>query len=249
MTQANGSQTLIDVESVSLSYQMAHDRAGTFKEFTMQLLKRQVRTEQFFALRDVSFQVQRGEVFSLIGANGAGKTTLMKIVARVLPPYSGRVVVRGVVAPMIALGAGFNPEMAGFENIVLFGTLLGRDPDEMRERAPAIAEWAELTEFLDVPIRSYSSGMLARLGFAVAADVDPDVLVVDEVLAVGDESFQRKSAARMQILMNGGTAVLLVSHDLHHVETLSHRVLWLDHGHVRMLGDPKEVVEAYRASV
>ena len=150
---------------------------------------------------------------------------------------------------MISLGAGFNPEMAGFENIVLFGTLLGRSPDEMRERAASIAEWAELTEFLDVPIRSYSSGMLARLGFAVAADIDPDVLVVDEVLAVGDESFQRKSAARMQTLMNGGTAVLVVSHDLHTVETLSHRVLWLDHGHVRMLGDPKEVVEAYRASV
>jgi ABC-2 type transport system ATP-binding protein len=249
MTMPDGDGPLIDIESVSLSYQMAHDRAGTFKEFTMQLLRRQVRTEQFFALKDVSFQVQRGEVFSLIGANGAGKTTLMKIVARVLPPSSGRVIVRGVVAPMIALGAGFNPEMAGFENIVLFGTLLGRDPDEMRKRAPAIAEWAELTEFLDVPIRSYSSGMLARLGFAVAADVDPDVLVVDEVLAVGDESFQRKSAARMQTLMNGGTAVLLVSHDLHHVQTLSHRVLWLDHGHVRMLGPPKEVVEAYRASV
>jgi ABC-type polysaccharide/polyol phosphate transport system ATPase subunit len=249
VTSPDGAEPLIDIQSVALSYQMAHDRAGTFKEFTMQLLKRQIRTEQFFALRDVSFRVNRGEVFSLIGANGAGKTTLMKIVARVLPPTEGRVVVRGLVAPMIALGAGFNPEMAGFENIVLFGTLLGRSPDEMRERAPSIAEWAELTDFLDVPIRSYSSGMLARLGFAVAADVDPDVLVVDEVLAVGDESFQRKSAARMQSLMNGGTAVLLVSHDLHTVETLSHRVLWLDHGHVRMLGDPKAVVEAYRASV
>ena len=249
MTEPIGSVPLIEVQSVSLSYQMAHDRAGTLKEFTMQFLRRQTRTEQFFALNDVSFQVERGEVFSLIGANGAGKTTLMKIVARVLPPTGGRVVVRGVVAPMIALGAGFNPEMAGFENIVLFGTLLGRDPDEMRERAPAIAEWAELTDFLDVPIRSYSSGMLARLGFAVAADVDPDVLVVDEVLAVGDESFQRKSTLRMQTLMNGGTAVLLVSHDLPTVETLSHRVLWLDHGQVRMLGDPKTVVAAYRASV
>jgi ABC-2 type transport system ATP-binding protein len=249
VTEQNGSLPLIEVQSVSLSYQMAHDRAGTLKEFTMQFLRRQTRTEQFFALNDVSFQVERGEVFSLIGANGAGKTTLMKIVARVLPPTGGRVVVRGVVAPMIALGAGFNPEMAGFENIVLFGTLLGRDPDEMRDRAPAIAEWAELTDFLDVPIRSYSSGMLARLGFAVAADVDPDVLVVDEVLAVGDESFQRKSTLRMQSLMNGGTAVLLVSHDLPTVETLSHRVLWLDHGEVRMLGDPKKVVAAYRASV
>lgn len=249
MSESQLDGPLIEVRSVSLSYQMAHDRAGTIKEFTMQFLRRQLRTEQFFALREVTFEVRRGEVFSLIGANGAGKTTLMKIVARVLPPTEGRVIVRGVVAPMIALGAGFNPELAGFENIVLFGTLLGTDPEEMRDRAPAIAEWAELTEFLDVPIRSYSSGMLARLGFAVAADVNPDVLVVDEVLAVGDESFQRKSAARMQGLMSEGTAVLLVSHDLQTVENLSHRVLWLDHGRVRMLGAPGEVVSAYRASI
>jgi ABC-type polysaccharide/polyol phosphate transport system ATPase subunit len=240
---------LIDVRDASLSYQMAHDRAGTIKEFTMQFLRRQLRTEQFFALTDVSFDVRRGEVFSLIGPNGAGKTTLMKIVARVLPPTSGRVIVRGVVAPMISLGAGFNPELAGSENIILFGTLLGRNPDEMRERAPGIAQWAELTEFMDVPIRSYSSGMLARLGFAVAADVNPDVLVVDEVLAVGDESFQRKSAARMQSLMSGGTAVLLVSHDLPTVVKLSNRVMWLDHGRVKALGDPAEVVAAYRGSV
>jgi ABC-type polysaccharide/polyol phosphate transport system ATPase subunit len=150
---------------------------------------------------------------------------------------------------MIALGAGFNPELAGFENIILFGTLLGRDPDEMRERAATIAAWAELSSFLDVPIRSYSSGMLARLGFAVAADIDPDVLVVDEVLAVGDEAFQRKSAARMQQLMEGGTAVLLVSHDLQIVETISNRVLWIDHGRTRMVGSATEVVGAYRDSV
>jgi ABC-2 type transport system ATP-binding protein len=249
MRDSNLDVPLIDVREVSLSYQMAHDRAGTIKEFTMQFLRRQLRTEQFLALSGVSFEVRRGEVFSLIGPNGAGKTTLMKIVARVLPPSQGRVIVRGVVAPMIALGAGFNPELAGFENIVLFGTLLGRDPEEMQDRAKSIADWAELTEFLDVPIRSYSSGMLARLGFAVAADVNPDVLVVDEVLAVGDESFQRKSAARMQELMTKGTAVLLVSHDLAVVERLSHRVLWLDHGRIRMVGDPEVVVSAYRASV
>lgn len=244
-----GDTPLIDVRDVSLSYQMSHDRAGTIKEFSMQFLRRQLRTEQFVAVRDVSFEVRRGEVFTLIGANGAGKTTLMKIVARVLPPSSGRVIVRGVVAPMISLGAGFNTELPGMENIILFGTLLGRDPDEMRERAPAIAEWAELTEFLDVPIRSYSSGMLARLGFAVAVDANPDVLVVDEVLAVGDESFQRKSAAKMKALMTGGTAVLLVSHDLPTVEKLSSRVLWLDHGRVKAIGDPAEVVSAYRGSV
>lgn len=245
----NGEVPLIEVMSVGLSYRMAHDRAGTIKEFAFQFLQRQLVTEEFAALDDVTFEVKRGEVFSLIGPNGAGKTTLMKVVARVLPPTQGRVIVRGVVAPMIALGAGFNPELAGFENIVLFGTLLGRDPDEMRERAGAIAEWAELTDFLDVPVRSYSSGMLARLGFAVASDIEPDVLVVDEILAVGDEKFQRKSAARMRQMMERGTAVLFVSHDLKIVETLSDRALWLDGGRIRMLGDAAEVVAAYRDSV
>lgn len=247
--QTQAGETLIEVMSVGLSYRMSHDRAGTIKEFAFQFLQRQLVTEEFVALADVSFEVKRGEVFSLIGPNGAGKTTLMKVVARVLPPSRGRVVVRGVVAPMIALGAGFNPELAGYENIVLFGTLLGRDPDEMRERVGPIAEWAELTDFLDVPVRSYSSGMLARLGFAVASDIEPDVLVVDEVLAVGDESFQRKSAAKMKQMMAGGTAVLFVSHDLKVVETLSDRALWLDGGRVRMLGPAKEVVDAYRGSV
>ncbi len=240
---------LIDVSGVSLAYQMTRDRAGSIKEFTFQLLRRQVRTEAFWAVRDVSFQVRRGEVLALIGANGAGKTTMMKVVARVLPPSEGRVVVRGRLAPMIALGAGFNPELNGYENIVLFGTLLGRTPDQMRERTGSIAEWAGLTDFLDVPLRSYSSGMLARLGFAVAADVDPDVLVVDEVLAVGDEAFQQKSTERMHELMSGGTAVLLVSHQLGTVEKLADRVIWLDHGVIRMEGPPVEVVAAYRASV
>lgn len=240
---------LIDVQDVSVAYRMPRDQAGTVKEFALQLLKRQVRYEEFWAVQGVSFQVRRGEVFSLIGPNGAGKTTLMKVVARVMPPTLGRVVVRGTLAPMIALGAGFNPELSGFENIVLFGTLLGRDPEHMRERAAYIAEWAGLAEFMDVPIRSYSSGMLARLGFSIAVDVDPDVLVVDEVLSVGDQAFQKKSFERMQQLMDGGAAVLLVSHALDKVEEMSDRVLWLDRGQVKMIGEPKEVIDAYKASV
>jgi ABC-2 type transport system ATP-binding protein len=242
-------EPLIEAHNVSVAYLMAHDRAGTLKEFTFQLLRRQIKTERFMAVKDVSFEVRRGETLALIGPNGAGKTTLMKVIARVLPPSEGRVIVRGLVAPMIALGAGFNHELNAIENIVLFGTLMGRDPAEMRERAAAIGEWAELTEFMDVPIRSYSSGMLARLGFAVASDVDPDVMVVDEVLSVGDESFQRKSFDRMQELMSGGTAVLLVSHVLPKVEEMADRVMWLDKGSVRMMGAPDEVVAAYRASV
>ncbi|HZD22514.1 MAG TPA: ATP-binding cassette domain-containing protein, partial [Acidimicrobiia bacterium] len=230
---------LIEATDVTLAYAMAHDKAGTIKEYTFQMLRRQVSTEEFWALKGVDLTVRRGETFALIGPNGAGKTTLMKIVARVLPPTGGRVIVRGVVAPMIALGAGFNQEMNAAENIVLFGTLMGRDPDYMRERVRPIVEWADLAEFLDVPIRSYSSGMLARLAFAVATDVDPDVLVVDEVLAVGDEAFQKKSFERMAKLMSGGTAVLLVSHQLDQVEEMADRVMWLHKGEVTMVGDPK----------
>ena len=245
---ASESQPLIEVDHVSLAYTLNRDRAGTVKEFAFQLLKRQITAEKFLAVDDVSFQVNRGETVAMIGRNGAGKTTIMKVVARVLPPTDGRVVVRGVVAPMIALGAGFNNELNAIENIVLFGTLLGRDPDDMLERAHDIGEWAELTDFMDVPIRSYSSGMMARLGFAVAADVDPDVMVVDEVLSVGDESFQRKSFEKMQSLMAGGTAVLLVSHVLDKVLEVADRVIWLQKGRIQMEGDPEEVVEAYRES-
>ncbi len=164
-------------------------------------------------------------------------------------PSGGRVIVRGNVAPMIALGAGFNPEVSAYENIILFGTLLGRDPEYMRERIPVIAEWAGLTEFIQTPVRNYSSGMTARLGFAVAADVDPDVMVVDEVLSVGDQVFQKKSFERMQQLMSGGTAVLLVSHALEQVRKMADRVIWLDHGKIVMRGDPDEVIEAYKSSV
>lgn len=241
-------EPLIDLDGVSLAYRLNRDRAGTVKEFAFQLLKRQVTAERFLAVDHVSFQVNRGETVAMIGRNGAGKTTIMKVVARVLPPTEGRVVVRGVVAPMIALGAGFNNELNAIENIVLFGTLLGRNPDEMRERAHEIGEWAELTDFMDVPIRSFSSGMMARLGFAVAADVDPDVMVVDEVLSVGDESFQRKSFERMQTLMAGGTAVLLVSHVLGKVLEVADRVIWLEKGQIKMEGDPEHVITAYRES-
>lgn len=239
----------VQVENVSLAYRLARNRAGTFKEFVFQMLKRQVSFEKLWAVDGVSFEVRRGEVFGLIGANGAGKTTLMKVVARVLPPTSGRVIVRGAVAPMISLGAGFNPELTGYENIVLYGTLLGREPEQMRERSGAIGEWAGLTDFLDVPVRSYSSGMLARLGFAIASDIDPDVLVVDEVLAVGDEEFQKKSFERMQQLMGAGTAVLLVSHALDKVLDMADRVMWLDKGKVKMIGVPQEVVGSYKAAV
>ncbi len=238
----------IQVENVSLAYRLTRNRAATFKEFAIQSVKRQVRYEQLWAVKDLSFNVERGEVFGVIGPNGAGKSTLMKMIARVLPPTEGRVVVRGTVAPMIELGAGFNQELTARENIVLYGTLLGRDAGHMRNRVDPICEWAGLTEFVDAPIRTFSSGMLARLGFAVATDVKPEVLVVDEVLAVGDAAFQQKSKERIASMIGDGASVLFVSHDLETVAQMSDHVLWMDHGALKMMGNAKQVVDAYQAS-
>ncbi len=239
----------IQVTDATLAYRLARGRAGTFKEFLIGAVKRQVRYEKLWAVKGVSFHVASGEVFGVIGPNGAGKSTLMKMLARVLPPTTGRIVVRGNVAPMIELGAGFNTEQTAYENVVTYGTLLGRTPQAMRKRVQAIAEWADLTDFVDVPLRSYSSGMLARLGFAVATDIQPEVLVVDEVLAVGDAAFRAKSQARMQEMIANGASVVLVSHDLNAITTLATRAMWLDRGEAKMIGDPAEVVTAYEATV
>jgi len=213
------------------------------------MVKRQITYEKLWALKGISLDVADGEVLGVVGPNGAGKSTLMKMLARVLPPTEGRVVVRGTVAPMIELGAGFSMELTAYENIVMYGTLLGRQPEFMRERAPEIAHWASLDDFLDVPLRSYSSGMLARLGFSVATDTDPDVLIVDEVLSVGDAAFQQKSAERMKNMIDDGASVVLVSHNLQTVLEIADRAMWLDQGLIRLEGDPEEVVAAYQASV
>lgn len=242
-------EAAIQVDHVSLAYRLAKDRAGTMKEFAINLLKRQVVYESLWALDDVSFEVTPGEVFAVVGPNGAGKSTLLKVLAGVLPPTSGRAVVRGLVSPLIELSGGMNPEMTARENIVLFGTLLGRDPDHMRERIGPIAEWSELTEFLDAPTRNYSTGMSSRLAFAVATDVRPEVLLVDEVLSVGDERFRRKSTLRIQDLMSGGTTVVLVSHALGTVRSMANRAMWLHRGQIKAIGEVSSVVDAYEASV
>ncbi len=238
----------VELTGVSLAYRLSRSRPATLKEFAIRSLRRQVEYERLWALRDLTLRMNPGEVLGVIGPNGAGKSTLMKIIARVLPPTEGRVVVRGSVAAMIELGAGFNGELTGEENIVLYGTLLGRDADAVEQRIPEIAEWAGLSDFMDVPIRSYSSGMLARLGFAVATDVKPDVLVVDEVLSVGDAEFQHKSRRRIEEMIDAGTSVVLVSHDLDLVEDVADRVMLLENGRNKGIGPPGEIVQAYRDS-
>jgi ABC-2 type transport system ATP-binding protein len=242
-------QPAIDIQGLSLAYRLPRHPASSVKEFAILSLKRQVSYENLWALQDVDLTVEPGELLAVIGPNGAGKSTLLKAMARVLPPTRGRVVVRGSVAPLIALGSGFHGELTGQENIVLHGAILGRSPREMRGRAPHIAGWAGVEDFLDAPLRTYSSGMLARLAFAIATDVAPEVLLVDEVLAVGDESFRERSEARIHELMRGGAAVVLVSHALEYVRPLADRALWLDHGRVMAAGDTSHVIDSYLDTV
>ena len=242
-------EKIVEVTDISLAYRRTRHRVSSLKQTAIDTIKRRMAYEEFFALKNVSFDIARGETVSVIGRNGAGKSTLLKVIARVLPPHTGRVIVRGQVAPMIELGAGFNPELTGAENIVLYGTLLGRTPKEMRGRIEEIADWAGLTEHLDIPIRAYSSGMLARLAFSTATDVTPNLLLIDEVLSVGDADFREKSAARTVEMMNSGCAVLLVSHDLEAVERMSTRALYLSNGAPKFVGNPKEVIEAYLSDV
>ena len=242
-------ELIVEATDISLAYRRTRHRVSSLKQTAIDTIKCRIAYEEFFALNKVSFSIARGETVSVIGRNGAGKSTLLKVVARVLPPTQGRVIVRGHVAPMIELGAGFNPELTGAENIVLYGTLLGRTPKEMRSRIEVIADWAGLAEHMDIPIRAYSSGMTARLAFATATDVTPDLLLIDEVLSVGDADFREKSAARTLEMMNGGCAVLLVSHDLETVQRMSTRAIYLSDGQEKVSGNPTEVVEAYLADV
>jgi ABC-2 type transport system ATP-binding protein len=239
----------IELQGVGLAYRLSRHGPGSLKELAVELTRRHVRYERLHALEDVSLEVPCGEILGVVGPNGAGKSSLMKVIAGILPPTTGRVIVRGGVAAMIELGAGFSEDLTGRENIVLYGALLGRHPDTIRRRIDEIAAWAELTEFLDVPVRSYSSGMLARLGFAVCTDATPDVLVVDEVMAVGDAEFVERSGERMRALIDGGTAVVLVSHHLPTIVERATRAIWLEAGRVRAAGDPASVTAAYAAAL
>ncbi len=198
------------------------------------------------AVKNVDFELTAGEVLGIIGKNGAGKSTLLKLISGVIPPSTGEVIVKGRIAPLIELGAGFNSELTGAENIVLFGVLLGNQKQLMEENMKAIAQWAGLEESIDLPTRTYSTGMLSRLGFAVATFQQLELLIIDEVLSVGDAQFQLKSMARMDELISQGEVTILVSHDLNLVEAKASKVLWLENGNQRMFGKPKEVIDAYR---
>jgi len=235
----------IEVTNVSLTYRVLKNKTGSLKELFRDILHRKVRIQNYLALKDISFTVDSGEVVAIIGKNGAGKSTLLKILAQVLPPTTGKVKVNGSIAPMIELGAGFHPEMTGAENVLFYSTLMGRDINRTKSRTQAIGEWAGVTDHMDFPLRSFSSGMVARLAFATATDEMAEVLLIDEILSVGDADFQSKSRARMEELIAHGSAVILVSHDMTAVRRLAQKAIWLENGVVKMSGPTEQVVAAY----
>jgi len=235
----------IRIEHVSLRYRITREKVASIKEYAIQRLKRSLAFTDFWALKDVSVDIQPGDVFGIIGRNGAGKTTLLKVIARVLRPTAGRVVVRGLVAPLLGLGAGFNDELTGRENVFLSGATLGFSSRDMQQRFDRIVEFADLGEFIDSPLRTYSTGMRARLGFAIATDIQPDILLLDEIMSVGDEEFRAKCTTRIQSFREAGTTVVLVSHGLKTVASLCDRSMWIDHGTVQLIGPTDEVIEEY----
>lgn len=239
-------ESSVCLDNVSVCYRIPSERIRTFKEYAIRWMQRRIQHHSFWALHDVSLSIMRGEVFGIIGANGAGKSTLLKLIARVIPPSTGRVRVVGRVAPLLELGAGFHPELSGRENIYLNGAMLGFTRKEMDAKFDRIIDFAELWEFIDAPMRTYSSGMWARLGFSVATDTIPDILIIDEILGVGDESFQKKSSARILSFRDQGSTILLVSHNSTMVEVLCQRSALLDHGRLVVVGEAKEVVAVYR---
>mgnify|MGYP000986022592 CR=1 FL=1 len=238
--------TAIQLNDVTVRFRIPHEKIPTLQEYAIRWLKgRGVSFTDFNALNNVSFSIRQGETVGIIGANGAGKSTLLKVISRVIRPTHGRVFLRGRIAPLLELGAGFDYEMTGRENIFLNGAVLGFNRKDIASRLDRIVEFSGIDDFIDAPIRTYSSGMVARLGFAIATDIRPDILIIDEILAVGDADFQKKSAARILRYHNDGSTVLLVSHNLDSIENLCDRVIWLEHGAIKMVGWVDDIVKQY----
>lgn len=240
----------VRLSDISVRYRVPVEPIRTLKEHVIRAAKgRLPRYREFWALDGVTLSVPRGEALGIIGRNGAGKSTLLKVVSRILRPTRGRVQVWGKVAPLIELGAGFHPELTGRENVYLNGAMLGYSQSEMEAKIDRIVDFADLWDFIDAPMRTYSSGMNVRLGFAIATDVEPDILIIDEVLSVGDEAFQQKCLARMQAFRERGTTILFVSHSLESVAKLCDRAIWIDHGRFQHSGAVGETAEAYLTSL
>jgi O-antigen export system ATP-binding protein rfbB len=237
---------VISVKNVSMKFRMTRDKIFSLKEYIIKLLKRDLKYEEFAALENVSFDVQKGEILGIIGYNGAGKSTILKIISGIMKPTSGSVKVRGKISPLIELGSGFDPELTARENIFLNSYILGYSKKFIKEHFNEIVEFSELESFLDVPVKNFSSGMVARLGFSIATVVKPEILIVDEILSVGDFKFQLKSNEKIKEMFSSGTTVILVSHSIEQIEKLSTNVLWLEKGKVKKYGNAKEICKEYK---
>jgi len=239
---------IILLDNISVHYRAPEARIGTFKEFAIQLLKRNIRIKEFKALSNVSLQIYEGEIVGIVGRNGAGKSTLLKVISRVLIPSEGRVRLNGQVSPLLEVGAGFHPELTGRENIFLNGTLLGHTHREIESHLDEISTFADLGAFIDSPLRTYSSGMAARLGFSIATTWKPDILILDEILSVGDENFREKCRIRIEAFHKAGTTTLLVSHNSENIETMCSRAVWLNRGEKKADGPVNDILELYHQS-
>ncbi len=241
---------MIKVNNVSMRFNLGIEKNFSLKLFFINMFKKEKNKENkknndFWALTDVNFEVKKGEVIGFVGSNGAGKSTLLKIVAGVMKPTKGNIEIYGNVCPMIELGAGFDPDLTARENIYLNGAVLGYSKEFIDKKFNEIVDFSELIDFLDVPVRNFSSGMVARLAFSISTIVDPEILIVDEILSVGDIAFQQKSEEKMRGMIKGGTTVLYVSHSLESIKSLCDRVIWLEHGKIKMIGNAEEVCNEY----
>ena len=235
----------VRVDQAVVRFNMASERIDNLKEYFVKLVRRELMFKEFLALKGIDFQVEKGEAWGIIGTNGSGKSTLLKLICGILKPYKGSVHVNGSIAPLIELGAGFDGDLTARENIFLNGAVLGHDKKFMREHFDEIVDFAELWDFLDMPIKNYSSGMAARMGFAIATMVRPDILICDEVLSAGDYAFQQKCERRMGEMRERGTTLLYVSHSIDSVKSVCNKALWLDKGTVKMTGEVNDVGNAY----
>ncbi|WP_252237960.1 ABC transporter ATP-binding protein [Clostridium sp. VAP51] len=236
---------IIKLSNVSMCFSMPNERITSLKEYLIKLIKNKLSYNKFWALKDINLEVNKGDVVGIIGFNGAGKSTILKVVSGILKPTKGTVKINGNIAPLIELGAGFDAELSGRENIYLNGAILGISKKVMKEKIEEIIDFAELRDFIDSPVKNYSSGMYARLGFSIATCIKPDILIVDEILSVGDYRFQEKSKQRIKDMMNEGTTIIMVSHTISQVKELCNKIVWLDKGEIKEIGG-KEIIKDYQ---
>lgn len=237
--------TVVKVDDVSMMFNLSSEKIDSIKEYFVKAIWHELHYQEFWALKNVSFELEKGDSIGIIGLNGSGKSTLLKVVSGILKPTKGKVETTGYIAPLIELGAGFDADLSARENIYLNGAILGYDRAYMNERFDEIIEFAELQDFVDTAVKNFSSGMVARLGFAIATMNIPDILIIDEILAVGDYKFQEKSFSRMKKMIDSGATVVFVSHSIEQVKEICKKALWLEHGNVKMLGDAQTVCDCY----